>query len=506
MDKLFTSFRNLPNGFYGLHHILLLLCFMALCRIKNIEQLKKTSVGEFGKLLGLDRIPQVEFLRKKIKQITDQRHCDCAQASLLRLWREKMSDLFFYIDGHVRVYSGKVAHLPKHYVSREKLCLSATTEFYVNTFEGMPLMVISGELNERLKDAIEEAIPEIKKTVDTSTDSSKPLFTLVFDREAYEPGWFIKLWKQERIAVISYRKNVKDKWKENMFESTDIQLNNNNVTMRICEMGSLIQGYWFREIRKLTESGHQTSIITTHPDLIIEQVAGKMFSRWGQENFFKYMAENFDFDRMIQYGTEPLANMETTIPNPAYKELTYKIKKCREKRARLQAQLFNKLETATLEDKQLHKIIAQNAQLTEQITDYTDSINELLSKRKSVPSRIKVKNLPEDIKYNRLIEESKKLKNLILMLSYRAETALYSLLPDFYRNAKKDGRQILKEIFTSCADLIPDYQNQILHVRLHSLATPRANEVVKNLCAFLNDTHTSFPMTNLKLIYETVAL
>jgi hypothetical protein len=506
LDRLFTSFRNLPNGFYGLHHMLLLLCFMTLCRIKNMEQLKKTSVGEFGKLLGLDRIPQVEYLRKKIKQITGQRHCDCVQDSLFRLWREKMSDLFFYIDGHVRVYSGKMASLPKHYVSREKLCLSATTEFYVNTFEGLPLMVINGELNERLKDAIEKAIPEIKKTVDVPDDLNKPVFTLVFDREAYEPGWFIKLWKEHRIAVISYRKNVKDKWHEDAFKSTEIQLNNNNVMMQICEMESPVQGYRFREIRKLTGSGHQTSIITTHPDLSMQQVAGKMFSRWGQENFFKYMAENFDFDRMIQYGTEPLSNMEASIPNPSYKELTYKIKKMREKRARLQAQLYGKLNTATLDSEQLQKIISKNAQLTEQITDYTDSINDLLSKRKSVPSRIKVRNLPEDRKYNKLIEESKKLKNLILMLSYRAETALYSLLPDCYCNARKDGRQVLKDIFNSCADLIPDYQNQILYVRLHSLATPRANEAVKYLCAFLNDTNTTFPMTNLKLVYETVAL
>jgi len=505
LDKLFATFRTLPKGFYGLHHILLLLCFMALCRIKNVEQLKKTSAGEFGKLLGLDRIPQVEYLRGKIKQITDQQLCDSVQDSLFLLWREKMSDLFFYIDGHVRVYSGKSANLPKHYVSREKLCLSATTEFYVNTFEGYPLMVINGELNEKLKDAIEKTIPEIKKTVDVTGVARQPIFTLVFDREAYEPGWFVKLWKEHRIAVISYRKNVKDKWDENIFESTDVELNNNNVTMQICELGSRIQGYWFREIRKLSESGHQTAIITTHPDLIMQQVAGKMFSRWGQENFFKYLAENFDFDRMIQYGTEPISNMEVSIPNPQYKDLTYKLKKLREKRARLQAQLYRKMETNTLENEKLQKIISQNALLTEQITDFTDSINDLLEKRKGVPSRIKVKDLPEDKKYNKLIEESKKLKNLILMLSYRAETALYGILPDFYANAKKDGRQILKEIFTSCADLIPDYQNQILYVRLHSLATPRANDAVKNLCAFLNDTNTTFPMTDLKLIYETVA-
>jgi len=506
LDKLIASFRNLPNGFYGLHHILILLCFMALCRIKNVEQLKKTSVGEFGKLLGLDRIPQVEYLRKKIRQITDQQHCDAAGDCLFTLWREKMSDLFFYIDGHVRVYSGTAATLPKHYVSREKLCLSATTEFYVNTFDGLPLMVINGELNEKLKDAIEKAIPEIKKTIDTPDDSKTPLFTLVFDREAYEPGWFIKLWKEHRIAIISYRKNAKDKWNENRFELTEIQSNNNNVTMRLCEMGSLIQGHWFREVRKLTESGHQTSIITTHPYLIMQQVAGRMFTRWSQENFFKYMAENFDFDRMVQYGTEPLANQEATLPNPQYRELTHKIKKMKEKRGRLQAQLFNKFETTTLDNEQLHKIITQNAKLTEQITDYADSIDDWLSKRKSIPSRIKVKDLSDDKKYDKLIEESKKLKNLILMLSYRAETALFCLLPDFYCNAKKDGRQILKEIFTSCADLIPDDQNQILLVKLHSLATPRANEMVKNLCAFLNDTNTTFPMTNWKLVYEMAAI
>jgi hypothetical protein len=209
---------------------------------------------------------------------------------------------------------------------------------------------------------------------------------------------------------------------------------------------------------------------------------------------------------MIQYGTEPLGNRNATIPNPQYKEVTYKIKKMREKRARLQAQIFKKLESTTLENHHIQKVIAQNEQITEQITDYTDSINELILKRKGIPARISVKDMPVDKQYNKLIEESKKLKNIILMLSYRAESALYNLLPEYYMNAKKDGRQILKEIFISCADLIPDYQNQILLVRLHSMATPRANEAAKKLCAFLNDTNTTFPMTNLKIIYETVAL
>jgi hypothetical protein len=114
--------------------------------------------------------------------------------------------------------------------------------------------------------------------------------------------------------------------------------------------------------------------------------------------------------------------------------------------------------------------------------------------------------MPGEQRYNKLLQESKKLKNAIIMLSYRAESALYNIMPEFYKSTQKEGRVILKEIFTSDADMMPDYQNNIITITLHSLSTPRANQAVKELCAFLNQTETCFPLTNLKLIYKTVAL
>jgi hypothetical protein len=508
LDKLLNLFRPLPNGFYGLHHIILLLCFMALCRIKNPEQLKKYPCGELGKLLGLDRVPQVEYLRRKIHQITSQSKCDLAAETLFESWSTQMEETFYYIDGHVRVYNGSLAHLPKHYVSREKLCLCATSEFYVNTFTGMPLMVIIGQLNEKLKIAIEKAIVEIKKITppQENKDSTQPLFTIVFDREAYEPQWFKKLWEEEHIAVISYRKNVKDKWDESLFKSTDVEINNIDVTMYLCEMGSLIGERWFREIRKLSDNGHQTAIITTHPSLKMAHVALKMFARWSQENFFKYMIANFDFDKMAEYGTEELTDKTIKIPNPVYKQLSYQIKKSREKKARLEAKIYQKINpenTPVIET--LQKIITREETAIEQINAYMEDILKLVAERKTVPSRIPIEQLPAEKQYNMLKRESKKLKNIILMLAYRSESALYNLLPEYYANAHKDGRQLLKEIFTCDADFIPDYQKQTLTIRLHSLSTPRANGVAIKLCDILNQTESCFPCTNLKLIYDSVA-
>ena len=65
-----NTYFQLPQGYYTLQQIFLLISFLALCRIKTYEQLRYTSPGEWGKLLGIDRIPEVKTLRKKISSQT----------------------------------------------------------------------------------------------------------------------------------------------------------------------------------------------------------------------------------------------------------------------------------------------------------------------------------------------------------------------------------------------------------------------------------------------------
>ena len=78
-------------------------------------------------------------------------------------------------------------------------------------------------------------------------------------------------------------------------------------------------------------------------------------------------------------------------------------------------------------------------------------------------------------------------------------------MPEFNKDNDKDRQIIPKEIFTSDANMIPDYENNKLKIRLHSLSTHRANNAVKELCSFLNNTETCLPYTNLKLVHETLA-
>jgi len=82
------------------------------------------------------------------------------------------------------------------------------------------------------------------------------------------------------------------------------------VSLSPAERGSWIgdrkSGLWVREIRKLTTSGHQVSLISTAFGGSAPQNAVGLFSRWSQENFFAYMMEHFAIDLLNEYRTEEI--------------------------------------------------------------------------------------------------------------------------------------------------------------------------------------------------------
>jgi hypothetical protein len=519
------------SHYYGLESIVLTLAFMALARIKNPEQLKQCKPGEIGKIIGLDRIPEVRCLRDKIKLFTSQQQAQKLNHLLIDHWYVNPSEAtsFLYIDGHVRIYYGYEANLPAKFISRQKLCLSATTEYWVNDATGLPVMMVTGELTEKLQQAIEQyIIPQLQQTVllpspsfsaketvteeetadkkEVHTDDQPPVCTFVFDREAYEPAFFERLWKQYHIAMITYRKNVKDIWPEQLFKSTDVKVLDQVVTMQICEQSTTLGGIPFREIRRLTGSGHQTAIITNNTLISMETAAGRMFGRWSQENFFRYMIMDYDFDKMIEFGTEAIDENKEVV-NPQYRQMTQRLKKQKEKTGRLKAKLYPLTEQsieAALDS--MPELINKQTILLEQIEKQQQAEQQLQEQRSTVKARIKLKNMPDQTRYNKLKQESKMLMNIIKMICYRAETAVANELEPYLTGARDEKRMLVKQIIQNNADLLPDYENKTLTVVLHTLSAPRFNKAAANLADLMNQTETIFPGTDLQLKFKISAV
>ena len=87
------------------------------------------------------------------------------------------------------------------------------------------------------------------------------------------------------------------------------------------------------------------------------------------------------------------------------------------------------------------------------------------------------------------------------MVSYRAETAMVNILREKMARTD-DGRSLLRSIYESEVDLLPDETNKTLTVRLHHLATRSADAVLRHLCAELNESEVCFPGTDLRIIYK----
>lgn len=499
------------SHYYGLESVILTLAFMALARIKNPEQLKQCKPGEIGKIIGLDRIPEVRCLRDKIKLLTHQKKAQQLNRLLIDHWYEEPSEdaSFLYVDGHVRIYYGHKANLPAKFVSRQKLCLSATTEYWVNDAQGLPVMMVTGDLTEKLQQVIEEQIiPQLQQTVLLASQPGTedvPVCTLVFDREAYAPAFFERLWQKYQIAIITYRKNVREQWAEASFKTSAVTVLEQSVTMRLCEQQTVLGGVVLREIRRLSDNGHQTSIITTNRQISMEVAAGRMFGRWSQENFFRYLIMDYDFDKMIEFGIETIDENKEVI-NPEYRQLTHRLKKEKEKTQRLKARLYPLTEQSidTPVDA-MPPLVQKQIILLEKIEQHQQIEQKLEQQRSQISKRIKLKDMPDQIRYNKLKQESKMLMNIIKMICYRAETSVATLLSEFLTNAKDEKRMLVKQIIENNADLLPDFENKTLTVVLHTLSAPRFNYAADQLAQILTQAETIFPGTDLRMIFKISA-
>jgi hypothetical protein len=503
-------YQEIDKVYYNLDFTVLLLCFMFLARIKNPEQLKHISSIEFGRLLGIDKIPETKRVRVRLNDISDQKKSSQWMKYLFHWWLDTQNEhgFLFYIDGHVLVYHGKNARLGKKHVSRQKLCLPGTCQYWVNDSQGSPYMFVNALVNEKLLEMLSlEIVPQIYEQVSNhisketlEADPDLPLFTIIFDREGYYPKYFQELW-QKRIAVITYRKNVTDKWDEDAFEDHEVEVEGDKIEMKLCEKQIELDGVPMREIRKLNNDGHQSSVITTNKKLSIASIAIYMFARWCQENYFRYMRQEYDLDRIYEYAVEQL-DENIMVVNPNHSKLTQQLKKTREKINRKKAQLYQ-LETENIQADLDHtsKYESRQLKIISELNEFEIKENELIQKRKEHKYKIPLKEMPPDKRYNQLKQERNQFVNIIKMICYRAETTMTTLLKT-YKKTKNERRAFIKSMIKRKGDIIPDYQNNTLTVNLYSMSTARENQAVEEICHLLNNSETLFPGTELRLIFK----
>lgn len=493
LDCAERVYRSLGPSFYGLRTTLITLLLMALLRIKRPEALKEHSPRDLGRLLGLDRAPEVKTIRRKLAQLAAGR---CAVEFGRALARHRVARRgaavgFLYVDGHVRVYYGKRT-LPKTHVAQMRLPMPATSDYWVNDTLGEPLFVITAEANAGLIKMLPLILREVRALLGDRR------VTIVFDRGGWSPRLFKKL-IAEGFDILTYRKGRCRQIAKRHFKEHTGVIDGRKVKYMLADQNIRLLGGTLR-LRQVTilKDGHQTPIITSRRDLTAVEVAFRIFERWRQENFFKYLIEEYALDALTDYDVES-DDASREVPNPAWRKLDAE---CRA----IHAAVAKKL--AGYGDKAFGNIEGQrptmrgfkiaHAAMGREIRVALARLRKVRAKRAATPKRVAIGQVVSG-QVIKLAPERKHLLNLIKMVAYQAESDLVRLIVPHYKRAAQEGRTLVQNMLSSAADL--EVTKTELRVTVAPLSSAHRTRALLALCDELNRSKTIFPGTQLCLRY-----
>ena len=499
LDAFAEVYDAARAAFYSLRALVLTVVFTAVIGEPRAEGLGRLCPADIGRLIGLDRAPEVGTLRRRLAELAERGR----SAELLRCLAKKHLDAvsagMFYIDGHVRAYFGK-SRLPKAHLARARLSAPGEVDTWVCDRKGQGVLVWSAAPGASLAGELKRAVEEIRALVGPD---ARP--TIVFDRGGWSPKLFAEL-VAAGFDLLTYKKGKSRPEPRASFLEHEL----------VDDLGRH-QSYWLadrqcrfsykdakraryfaaRQVTRLDpNSGHQTQVVTTRADLAAAEVAYWCFCRWRQENFFRYMRHHLGLDALDSYA-KLADDPARTVPNPAKKVAAKKVREAKADQALAEAVLARAVSDGTdanLAPAEANKAIAA---ATEPLTKAKHAVAKAKTAQAKVPARVALGELHPDAV--RSAPERKRLHDAIRMATYNATSSLAAFLGPHYGRAEDEARTLLSEAFRSSADV--QVVGDELHVSLEPLSEPRRSRAIAALCDELNATGTIYPGTKLRLVY-----
>src|SRR5450759_4240617 len=285
-----TVFGSLRNGFYGLDTMLLEGVLRALAGEPRAEGSTRIDPVAFGRVLGLDRAPEVKTIRRNVTALAATGRADellaaMAAAHVAHL-DETNPDLLavFYVDGHVRAYQGsrKVA---KTHLSRLKFPAPATVETWVSDASGDPVLVVMADPGASLAMELRRLLPDLRRAVG---DQRRVL--VGFDRGGWSPALSAHM-DTQGFDVLNWRKGLAEDVDPDLFThlqyvdhpgrthqwwvadtTVDLPVGETDEVFTMRQVTLLVANSKTGRQEHPADSTRQIHILTTRTDLPVEQV------------------------------------------------------------------------------------------------------------------------------------------------------------------------------------------------------------------------------------------
>ena len=501
-------YGRLRDGYYGLAATLLTLVFLALAGEPRAEGATRVPPAALGRVLGLDRAPEVKTIRRKLGELAAAGNAAELIMALARHHAGTRPEAlgFLHADGHARVYYG-TRTVQKTHIARLKFPAPATMETWVTDRDGDPVFMVVAEPSESLAGELKRLLPDLRAIIGEGRR-----VTVCFDRGGWSPALFADI-TEAGFDLLTWRKGpapdvsagefttitcTDDRGREHEYDLADT-----TVALGIHDGPRKGQEVSLRQVSRRVPARHggtrQIHALTSRTDLAAGEVCWRLTSRWREENYFRYARTHFALDALDSHAATP-DDPDRKVPNPAKKTAAAQVRRAEVLAATAQAQRDASL--AALRN----PAPGQPVTITNQMINALDAPVEAAHREleaaenaaAAVPARIRLGDLSPDMA--RLEAEVKQITHAIRMSAYNAETTLARALDGRYARAADEAYALIREALTGSGDIIPGHGE--LLIRLDPLTAPRRTQALAALCSQLTQTRACYPGTELVLRYD----
>jgi len=504
-------YGRLRDGFYGLEVMLVVGVFMALLREARAEGATRIPPEALGRVLGLDRAPEVKTIRRKLGELAAAGKAAELQLALARHHAAASPGTlgFLYIDGHTRAYFGK-RDIQKMHVTRLKFPGPATEETWVTGSAGDPLLVVMAQPSSSLAAQILGLLPDLRQIA-----GPRRKLVLCFDRGGWSPALFAEI-IDAGFDLLTYRKNdtgtdipalpedafAAAGWTGDDGREHTYDLASTTLSLTISEGEHKGRVLALRQVtRRKPGDTRQIHILTTRSpdDLPAAGVIYRMTSRWREENCFRYGRAHFALDALDTYAVTP-EDPDRKVPDPAKKTAAATVKTAKKTLADATAARQEKLAALRSPAPGTSTMITSQALATldAPVSAARRDLDAATAAARTIPAKIPLAEHNPDMV--RLDTETKLITHAIRMAACNTETILARALNGHYARAGDEAYALIREALHTSGDITT--HGNVLNIRLDPLSAPRRTRALAALCEQLNTAPATYPGTTLTLHYE----
>jgi transposase len=492
-------FSSIGPAFYGLRTVVACLSLLMVLSLSRLQDVMKREPGQLGRLLGLDRSPEVKTLRRKLRTLAAQKTSLAFMGALARRQLATQHEIWAYVDGHVAVYTGK-HKLREHHVASLRAARPSMIDYWVNQTGGAPLLVVTGPEHEGLVHQLRAVLQELDKLAPGKT------ITIIFDREGWSPKLFAELADNPRVRFLTYLKANKQKKLPRLsitsFRTVHFELAGESISYELADtrvrvpykLGKEKRVVELRQITLRKPNGKQVHIVTGDFERPAAELAYRMTHRWSQENFFKYDRAHRGIDALVTQDTEPAADGGRLVKNPQRAALDASI-----------AKLGQQLNDA-LQDYGRRQQPGSTEPCSESHQAYIEALTkELLAvraRRAEMPSRVPFVDTEQGRDAVQPNVEVRRLMHTFRMLADRAELALLELIRPHFSDWRHEGRSLLRAILHSPGNIT--VTGSELHLQIAPQASPYKTRALQALCDQLTSMQAVFPGSGLRMVFSVL--